>query len=265
MSHHTNFQKISYPIHFCRNILHVRPTFVVCISFFYNQNFFNIIRKVEEQSPLNPIQMDQRQWYNYLVEENVTMEVVDDEGRLQAKRCRVELLYPQNDWQKSFNLARVKGLPTDTRSFCFKLLHQLLPFNARLHTFIPTASPLCQHCEQATPETPEHSFFFCDANQQAGNYITHLITPYDSSIYPQRCLLLDLKTDPTYELMSILILATGLSTIWNNRLKKKQTSPFQIRTDLECLVSLLRKSRSRNLREAGNMIKNTLNNFPYNC
>ena len=232
---------------------------------YYNQTFFDIIRKVKDHSPLNPIQMNLSQWYNYLVEEFVTMEVVDDEGRMQAKRCRVELLYPQNDWQESFNLARVRGLPTDTRSFCFKLLHQLLPFNARLHTFISTTNPLCQLCEQATPDTPEHGFFMCDANQQAGNYITHLIRPYDSNITQQRCLLLNLMTAPTYELMSILILATGLATIWNNRHKKKQTSPFQIRTDLECLISLLRKSRARILREAGSMIENTLNNFPFNC
>jgi hypothetical protein len=37
-----------------------------------------------------------KQWYNFLLEEYVTMEVIDEEGRQQAKMCRVGLLSPDN-------------------------------------------------------------------------------------------------------------------------------------------------------------------------
>ena len=232
---------------------------------YYNRDFFNIIKKVKESSPLNPIQMNLKQWYNYLLEEYVTMEEVDNETSLQAKKCRAELIHPQNDWEKSYHLSRVRGLPTDCRSFCFKLLHLLLPFKQRLHDIIPGIDPLCQLCREAPEETPQHGLFLCQANNQAASYILHLLRPYDPDISPERCLLLNLRTNPIYELQSIIILASGLNTIWNNRKQKKRTSSYQIRTDLECLVSLLRKSRSRGLREAGSMIQNTLINFPDNC
>ena len=90
---------------------------------YYNKYFFNTIRKVIQHSPLNPVSMSVKQWYDYLLEEEVTMEVVDDEGRLQPKKCRVELLAPENDWTKAFYLSRLRGLSTEARSFAFKLLN----------------------------------------------------------------------------------------------------------------------------------------------
>ena len=65
---------------------------------YYNQSFFETIKKVKEKTPMNPVNMTLNQWYNFLLEEEVTMEVVDDEGRQQPKKCRVELLTPSNDW-----------------------------------------------------------------------------------------------------------------------------------------------------------------------
>ena len=84
---------------------------------YYNKSFFETIKKVKEKTPMNPVNMTLNQWYNFLLEEEVTMEVVDDEGRQQPKKCRVELLAPSNDWPKTFYLARICGLSTETRSF----------------------------------------------------------------------------------------------------------------------------------------------------
>ena len=54
-----------------------------------------------------------------------------------------------------------------------------------------------------------------------------------------------------YELPTILVLATDLFLIWQNKLNKKGTTLYQIRSEIECLVCLLRRSRSKFLREAG--------------
>ena len=94
---------------------------------YYNQQFFDIIKTVKEKTPLNPIYLTVKEWYNYLLEKEVTMEVVDEEGRQRARLCRVELQCPTNDWPKTFHLARVRGLSMDTRSFCFKLIHLTPP------------------------------------------------------------------------------------------------------------------------------------------
>ena len=192
------------------------------------------------------------------------MEVVDDEGRQQPKKCRVELFAPENEWSKSFYLSRVRGLSTETRTFCFKLLHQLLPFGQRLSQILPNSRPECSLCADQLLDTPLHGLFRCVRNSQASEYLLHLTRPYDSSISEERILLLDLRTiDPIYELPTMLILATGFSYIMSNRLIKKSTTLFMIRSEMECLVSLLRKSRSRLLNEAGNMVHNTMVNFPF--
>ena len=57
---------------------------------YYSIQFFNIIRDVVENSPLNPVKMFKKQWYWHLLEKNVTMDIVDDEGRMEPKKSRAE-------------------------------------------------------------------------------------------------------------------------------------------------------------------------------
>ena len=192
------------------------------------------------------------------------MEVVDDEGRLQPKKCRVELLAPENDWTKAFYLSRLRGLSTEARSFTFKLLHQLIPFNERLHQILPNNNPDCTLCNGHHPDNPLFSLFRCGKNSQAAKFLLHLTKTYDSTITEEKILLLNLNScDPIYELPTMLIIGAGLNLIWQNRASKKGTSLYQVRSELECLVSLLRKSRSKKLREAGDMVENTMVNFPF--
>ena len=229
---------------------------------YYNQEFFNTIRKVVDETPLNPVHMSIKQWYDYLLEVYVTMEVVDDEGRQMARKSRVEELLPDNSWQRSYYFSRLRGLSMDVRSFNFKLLHQILPFKERLSYILRNTQPNCQLCDQNCPETPMHGLFLCSKNNQAADTLLTLARPYDDSITGEKVLVFNINTsDQIYELPTMLMLATGLFYIWQNRLRKKSTSPYQIRSEMESLVSLLRRTRSRVSREAGNIISNTNENF----
>ena len=69
---------------------------------------------------------------------------------------------------------------------------------------------------------------------------------------------LNICTDLMYELPVTLVLCTGLEHIWKKRQEKKSTSLFETRTELECLISTLKL-----LKEAGRIIENTMNNFPF--
>ena len=51
------------------------------------------------------------------------------------------------------------------------------------------------------------------------------------------------------------ILGTGLSFIWEARTHMKRVEPYEIRSELEALVSTLRRSRHR---EAGELISSCL-------
>ena len=230
---------------------------------YYSQHFFTTIKKVINDSPLNPVNMTLKQWYDYLLEEEVTLEVVDDEGRQEPKKCRVELLYPNNSWHRSYHLSRVRGLSTEIRSFNFKLLHQLLPFNERLHQLLPNTQPTCTLCAAQVPESPLHGIFVCVKNNLAAQDMLTIIRHYDNNITAERALLLDINTcDIIYESSVMLILATGMSLIWKNRQIKRETSVVQFRAELQCLASLLATSSTRKLRETGKMISNTTSNFP---
>ena len=84
---------------------------------YYSKEFFNIIKKVISETPLNPIHMTLKQWYEYLLEEWVTHEVIDEEGRQLPRKCRIEQLLPDNDWNKSYHFSCLRGLSTQIRSF----------------------------------------------------------------------------------------------------------------------------------------------------
>ena len=61
---------------------------------YYSRSFFETIKDVHENSPLNPVHMTVKQWYRLLVEKRspLTMVSVDDEGRMLPMLCKVGLL-----------------------------------------------------------------------------------------------------------------------------------------------------------------------------
>ena len=84
---------------------------------------------------------------------------------------------------------------------------------------------------------------------------------YDSDLNAVRCLRLDIRADVPFTLPTIMVLATGLSLIWANRKLKKVTTVWAMRAELEARVQLLRRCRTRRLREAGNILCNMIENF----
>ena len=56
---------------------------------FYSISFFQTIKKIHEESPLNVATMTEGQWYRSLVEQNITMEE-SDTGQPRFIACRVE-------------------------------------------------------------------------------------------------------------------------------------------------------------------------------
>ena len=229
---------------------------------YYSLAFFNRIKKVIQESPLNPVQLSVKQWYNLILEEDVTMEYIEAEERLVTKKTRVERLVPDNDWEAAYHFSRLKGLSTESRSFNFKLLQQLLPVNERLQQLLPNNRSVCTLCQANAPESLIHALFTCEKNSAAAEALLSLTRHYDRGVTADRSLIFKLDVcDPIYELPTVLVLSTGLSLIWKNRSSGKGTALYQVRAELECLISLLRRSRRRRLREAGDIICNTLANF----
>ena len=135
---------------------------------YYSQSFFQTIRTVHEQTPLDVKTITISQWARVLTEDGLTMELVPNMDTRQYIPCKSELLSPNNDWQLSWRLCSLRGLSSEMMSFNFKLLHHLLPVRSRLHQITPATPPNCTLCPCACPETIEHALIFCPYNAGTG-------------------------------------------------------------------------------------------------
>ena len=117
---------------------------------YYSADFFATIRRVHEETPLNVTTMSSSQWYTLLLEDNVTMsEDVQDRPRNYVPSC-AELASPENDWELSWQLARLPGLGPEISTFLWRLLHKLLPTQDRLFRMSMSRNDKCQLCQEDT-------------------------------------------------------------------------------------------------------------------
>ena len=68
------------------------------------------------------------------------------------------------DWTKIFILARLSTYNIYLHSFQYKVLHNILFLNKKLHLSGITESPLCSYCNTSN-ETPIHLFCECNSTK----------------------------------------------------------------------------------------------------
>ena len=226
---------------------------------YYDQEFFSTIRHYHEHSPMNVSVMTIRQWYSTLLEDRVLMSPVTEDSPAMLLPVRVETLSPSTSWKNTWRLARLKGLESDLSSFLFKILHRLLPTQDRVFGLgvgdgqLPGLCLLCQ----TEVENPMHAFFVCSFSRVAGLGLLGLIQELCPDLLPEDVLQLELGEDlsDAEELAAVCSIATGLKFIWEARIKKKQSTLFQVRAELEAKILLLRRTRYQ---EAGLKMQNML-------
>ena len=67
---------------------------------YYNASFFNTIKEVKENTPLNPVFISVQQWYTYLLEKLVTKSDPHQDGRLELIPNRIETIFPNVRWNE---------------------------------------------------------------------------------------------------------------------------------------------------------------------
>ena len=217
---------------------------------YYPEPFFRTIRKVHEQTPLDVKTLTISQWARILTEDGLTMEQVPNQETRQYISCSCELLSPNNDWQISWKLFRLRGLSSEMISFNFKLLHRLLPVKDRLHRITPTTPATCTLCPSSCPETLEHALLSCAYNNGTGQaLITTLQRVLPSLTADQLLLLQFVDLTETQELPLVFFSTAFLLEVWNRRVKKGRIGIYDIRSTLEARCSLLRETRYQNCYE----------------
>ena len=99
---------------------------------YYDEQFFERIKKVKEEGLLNMVTMSCSSWYRVFLENNVT-HILDDNGALKYKPTRTEQNNPDSNWEQIWALASIHGLPSELSSFLWLMFHNILPTKERLY------------------------------------------------------------------------------------------------------------------------------------
>jgi hypothetical protein len=142
---------------------------------YYSEDFFTAIKTVKNEGLLNVKTLSIKLWYKVLLENLVTPEV-DDDGFRFEKRCRIESEHPDIDWERTWSLACTPGLESCDYTFLWKMVHNILPTQERLHRIVRnTASPTCTLCQSQDSCYLSHTLFSCTYNSEVGHWLLQVI------------------------------------------------------------------------------------------
>ena len=158
-------------------------------------------------------------------------------------KCRAELASPTTDWVTSWRRARSTGLGSEATSFLWKMLHCLLPTEARLSRILPNTSGNCKLCPTPVIADLSHCMFSCVSTREVGNWLLTLTRQHDSSLTPEKLLRLEFSSEQAAEMPIIWIVAQTLLYLWGVRSSGKTVSLITTRATLESKISLLRETR----------------------
>ena len=205
---------------------------------YFSITFFNSIRWVKENTPLNVAIMTTAQWYRVLLEQEVTM-VEAENNTMEFIRSRTELASPGTDWELTWRRARLKGLGSEATSFLWKLLHRILPTEERVARILPNSSEHCRQCQTPSTATLEHCFFNCESSRHIGSSLLNAIRPYDPAVTPAKLLRLEFEANEDMEMPIVWFTAQTLLYIWGVRLSGRVVDLVVTRTLLETKINLL--------------------------
>ena len=189
--------------------------------------------------------MSSSQWYSLLIEDNITMHTPEAANSRQFRPSRAELAWPDNDWDNTWRLARLRGLGSAVKTFLWKLLHNLLPTQERVSRISKpeNSSPLCKLCHDQLVEDQLHAFFLCQGNSRPSRALINSITYLLPNLTTRQILLLDFVLDETQEFPVVWTVGNFLQLVWSSRMEKRQVRLYAIRAEMEARASLLRETR----------------------
>ena len=203
------------------------------------------MKRVKEQGLLNIGKMTTGQWYRALLENNITMQV-DADGRSSLRPCKVEIANPRADWAQTWQLASLRDLSSEDQTFLWRMLHDILPTQYRLHRLgmrnAPT--PNCLRCDSLVPESLTHALVTCQKNSEVAAWFLPVVHQHLPGLQPQQLVQLDLGTmDESMRFPMVWLISNVFSLLWQSKKEKKVPNLFQTRAMLEARVTILRKTR----------------------
>ena len=209
---------------------------------------YSAIREVKEEGLLNLSKMKTGTWYKVLLEDKVLMDI-DESGRRMLKPCRAETNNPEADWESIWHSANLHGIDPVGQTFLWRMLHNLLPTQARLFRLKMRNTPSnnCQLCDIIEPADVLHSLLTCPFNTEITTWLMRLLHIHLPNLQPKQVVLLDLGVvEDSLHLPLVWLIANTLSLVWDSRKEKKKATLHKVRSSLEAKINILRKSRFKN-------------------
>ena len=253
----TTFLQTASNPSFCPNLLHsllyrkyILEEEVPCAPDppppYFSKEFFSIIKNVKNDSPLNIIAMREKDWVRYLTEEYITM-TSEPSGQRHYTPCKAELAVPNTDWSLCWAACRQPGVPPDLASFLWRLLHNLLSTQEKLHRMGTIRSPICKMQGCSDVGSVEHELLHCTKNDGVGLKLLACLQQYVPGLEAAAALRLDHgAVEEKLSLPLTLLTAIVLNTLWKEREAGTVVKSYKVRAELEQYINLLRTSRLNN-------------------
>ena len=186
--------------------------------------------------------MSERDWSRLLTEDYVTMKVHNVGEPREFCPSKPELPSPATDWVLSWSMCRQKGLSPDLSSFLWKLLHNLLCSQQRLHRMGVSPSPICKLCN--TEEgTLQHELIGCHHNANIGQELLTSLKNHIPSLTEELLRLEFVNLNADLHLPVTILNAVTLSYLWKERSTGSRVHAYQVRPEMEQTIAMLRTTR----------------------
>ena len=182
---------------------------------YYSSAFFNIIKDVHENTPLNVTWITVKQWYRILLEKGVTHTSDDPSTPPLLISSKFELDHPEVVLPAPYLISRKFGLAPEQKTFLFKMMQSLLPTRERLARLGKVQSPACTFC-QAQEDNMVH-LLSCTQGSDVTAPLIRCLAEHVGTITSQNLVLLNFSTTESMELPVTWLLSTCLMIVWDDR------------------------------------------------
>ena len=207
---------------------------------YYTEETYNTIKRAVAEGK-DVVKMTGKEWYSFVL----SSVIEEEEGELIP--CKAELMYPLHDWSRTWSLARLSGLSSNSMTFLFQMLHQILPCRERLARILPRVeNNICRVCNAGESDSQLHSLSACDGSRETFNWMLAGLNKVCENVTPPRVLLLDFSPSvplPFHDLPVVWFCAEVLRRIFAYRREEKRCRLYVVRAEMEAEVNMLRRSK----------------------
>ena len=145
-------------------------------------------------------------------------ETTNEDGTQTKRLCRSETLFSEIDWSSIWRNLRSPFLSSETVSFMWKLIHDIVTTEERVSSTLGTTTPVCRVGFNGNPIADQvHCFFKCVLTRDVGQWLLDVVR----SCKPSSEISI-LKMDIPNNDYLIWVTATTLHFCWKKRASKSK-------------------------------------------